>query len=94
MAAGLQAWDASGNLIVDLTTRLSRIVGVKAIAANESGSVTVDASLGTPWAIAVPTSYPSGCCHAITISGGTISYAPNTSVPSLQTAATLFYGVY
>lgn len=28
MAAGLQVWDASGNLIVDLSTRLSRLVAV------------------------------------------------------------------
>lgn len=28
MAAGLQVFDASGNLIVDLTTRLSRLITV------------------------------------------------------------------
>ncbi|KRG45381.1 hypothetical protein ARC20_07610 [Stenotrophomonas panacihumi] len=93
MPAGLQAWDAAGNLTVDLTTRLSRLVGIRYIGAGESGSVTVDASLGEPWAIPVPRSYPTGCCHKITISGGTISFAPNTTSPGLQTDADLYYGV-
>lgn len=94
MPAGLQAWDAAGNLTVDLTTRLSRVVGVVFAAGGSSGSVTVDASLGTPWAIPVPRNFPVGSCHKITISGGTISWAPNTGVASQQTDADIYYGVY
>lgn len=96
MLAGLQVFDASRNLILDLSDRASRIVGVAFIAGNASGSVFVDPAQGTPWAIAWPRSFPVGSAHKITInpSTGQIDYAPNTSVPGLQVDADLFYGVY
>jgi hypothetical protein len=39
MAAGIQCFDASGNLLVDVTSRLARIVGSAPVTAN--GSVLV-----------------------------------------------------
>ncbi len=96
MPAGLQVFDASSNILLDLTDRASRIVGVVFIAGNASGSVFVDPSQGTPWAVPWPRSFPIGSAHKITInpSTGQIDYAPNTSVAGLQVDADLFYGVY
>lgn len=96
MAAGLQVFDAAGNLTLDLTDRASRIVGVLPIAGNASGSVFVDPAQGTPWAVPVPSTYPVGSCHKITINAttGQIDYAPNSSLPSMQTPANLYYGVF
>lgn len=41
MPAGFQAWDAAGNLVVDLTDRLTQYVGAVTITGGSSGSVTV-----------------------------------------------------
>lgn len=40
MAQGLQVWDASGNLILDATTRVGKILGVVDVIAGVNSSVT------------------------------------------------------
>lgn len=40
MPQGLQVWDAAGNLIVDVTSRLGKILGVTDVTAGVDGSVT------------------------------------------------------
>ena len=92
MPAGLQTFDATGNIIVDITTRITRVSGVVAIPAGSTGSVVVpNASQGTIW---------YAFCHqsgdryypAIIINGATISWNPTTQgTPSDKT---LIYGVY
>jgi len=95
MPSGLEVYDPqTGALLVSLTTRLSRMIGQVYAAAGVSGSVVVDSSLGTPWAIAMPRSYPTGSCHRITISGGTISWQPGATQPSMQVDCDIYYGVY
>lgn len=44
MAVGLRQRDPSGNLLIDITTRLPRIMGRVAISPGTSGSVVVPAS--------------------------------------------------
>lgn len=44
MAVGLRQRDPSGNLLVDITTRLPRIMGRVAVAAGVDGSVNVPLS--------------------------------------------------
>lgn len=48
MAVGLRQRDPAGNLLVDITTRLPRIMGRVSIAAGSSGSVTVPVSGSNP----------------------------------------------
>ncbi|SHJ70666.1 hypothetical protein [Paraburkholderia terricola] len=48
MPAGLQIWDASGNLVLDGTHRLGRIKGSHYLDGN-SGNISMDLSDGTPF---------------------------------------------
>lgn len=49
MPAGALIWDENHNLIVDLTTRLSRVVNVATLPGNSSGTIDLSALSGTPW---------------------------------------------
>jgi hypothetical protein len=40
MPAGLQVWNAAGELIVDITTRLPRLLGIYFVPAGPGGSIT------------------------------------------------------
>lgn len=40
MPQGIQCWDANGNLVLDLTDRLSRVLGRVTIPINTSGYIT------------------------------------------------------
>lgn len=53
MPSGLQTWDRDGNLIVDMTTRLSQSLGSITLTDNHAaGSMSVPAfALGTPYVI-------------------------------------------
>lgn len=84
MSTGLRCWDEQGNLTVDLTSRLSRVVGQTVITAGQSGSVQVDASLGRPWYF-----FTWGRFPAVTINGGTISWDA-----SARDSVLMIYGVY
>lgn len=90
MPAGLQVWDAAGNLMVDASTRLTKIIGSAQMSG--SGSVGVTAPEGNElWAFFIPSGdgyvFPS-----IGISGSTISWSypgSDSRVPGL-----LLYGSY
>lgn len=90
MGVGLKVWDASGNLIVDLTTRIGRIVALQAVAANSSGSVVVpQLSQGDPFTafqIDVLSGKP-----LISVSGTTVSWSPDAQGFA---AGTIMIGVY
>jgi len=92
MPAGVQTFDAAGNIIVDITTRITRVGGVASIPAGSTGSVAVpNASQGAIWYAFLHTSgeryYPN-----ITVSGGTISWTPSTQgTPSDKS---IIFGVY
>lgn len=49
MPAGLQVWDAQGNLILDTTTRMVRINGRVQTVNGQAGSLQIDLSQGSPW---------------------------------------------
>jgi len=92
MATGMKVWDLAGNLIVDLTTRLSRIVAIVDIPVGGSGSHQVDLSLGQPWAWPQPTG-SSGYGPIVSISGDTVTWAPNPTYPGGAQAVKLIIGV-
>lgn len=97
MPQGLQCWDASGTLLVDITDRLTRILGATAISAGATGSVMNDGFLtGTPFCIAIRTAYGSAYMNSSMVApvigfvGNTMNYAANS--PSGDHY--LIYGVY
>lgn len=96
MADGFKVWDASGNLIIDGTKRLSRVLGVTTIGANTSGTIT-DAgfSTGVPYWISIrnttsPSPTDSIVPPSISVSGTTLSY----SNPTPNLGHLVIYGVY
>jgi hypothetical protein len=91
VAAGIKIWDAAGVLIVDLTTRLSRVAGVVNVPAASSGSVTLDGS-GTPWYYVKPVGTNS-YAPLITVSGNTISWVPDPTYPGGALDSSIIYGV-
>ena len=103
MPQGLMIWDASGNTVLDYTTRCGRILGV-ATTGTSNGSMTVaGADTGTLFATAVTIgNYDLGYSNAypiFTCSGSTISWVFSTFVAStgesqINGNTTFVYGVY
>jgi len=96
MAVGLKTWDAAGNLIIDTTTRMSRVIGMTSISGGSSGSVTDAGFLtGAPYCIAVRSGLSSGFDNSmlspvISFAGSTMTY----SAASPTGDHLLIYGVY
>ena len=93
MPAGFQAWDASGNLIIDLSTRTGFVLGNVAInSGNQTGSLT-DAGLadGTPFYFNVADTGESSRHPFVSFSGTTMSWTKSTAT---NFTGTIFYGVY
>ena len=98
MAAGLQCFDASGNLIVDITSRLTRIAGSAAVNANGSVAVPV----GAVWYAFQPTTIWGYISMNIqrpvfSVSGTTLSWvysAPASGTPAHTIQGTVFFGIY
>lgn len=97
MAAGLQCWDAAGNLVVDLPDRLTRIVGKATIPAGGTGYIT-DTALGTGsvwWAVLGGTSLIGAYAPRLTPepANNRIKYEPNPGGLG-PSDVTIVYGVY
>lgn len=97
MPQGLQCWDASGTLLVDITDRLTRILGVTTVSAGGSGTVTDDGFLtGSPFCIAIRSAVGLSTFNSsmvppdISFASNVMSYAANS--PSGDHY--LIYGVY
>lgn len=90
MPAGLQVWDASGQLVIDLANRLTRIIGM-VDTGGTSGSISVPGfSQGTPFYAVVPLnayldSYQLTARASVT--GNTLSWTSGVS-------SRIIYGVY
>jgi hypothetical protein len=98
MAAGLQVFNASGNLIVDITSRLTRVAGSAAVNAN--GSVVVPAG-GAVWYAFQPTTIWGFISMNVmrplfTVSGTTLSwtYSAATGTQPHTITGTVFFGIY
>jgi hypothetical protein len=96
MVAGLRIKDENGHVILEVTDRLQRKIGEVAIPTGASGSVTVTG--GDPWYYVASngSTGSSGSEYApvVTISGGTISWAPNTAAGLGQVPVVLVYGAW
>lgn len=87
MGAGLQVWNAAGQLIFDTPDRMGRIVGSLTTTSGGSGSQTFTVPAGcTPFWFSTTSSQIYGT-PAVSISGGTISWSGGG-------ASTIFYGYY
>lgn len=100
MPQGLQTWDESGNLILDVSQYLGRILAIVDIPASSSGTITVpnpDLVYGTRWSLLQPVSTafvataaagaPTG--PTLSLSGTTLTYSN-----SYAYAFKLILGVY
>lgn len=104
MAAGLQVWDASGNLVLDASYRVMRIIGSRVMDGN-NGSLPADSRLTQGGFVSFQ---PDNTCGDGYLSGGVItprfsidpstgilswSYAPkNSSQYDIYQTGILFYG--
>lgn len=94
MPQGVQVWDASGNLIIDITQRLGRVLGVATLTSPTDGSVT-DAGFGTgtPFWACIPVATGRALVPDLSISGNTLSWDFLTGYSYAPTYR-LIYGVY
>lgn len=87
MAYGLRTFDADGNVLVDFSTQLTRMMFTKYVGAYESGSIDVPgfsdngghawASVVKPFSELVGYTPPLQGQHVVTVVGDTISWQPN-----------------
>lgn len=92
MAYGLRTYDAAGNIMVDTSTRLTRVLGSTTV--SSTGSVTVPefATDGSPWyAVFVDQSTPYAEPE-ITFSGTTLSWNYGSASP--RATVFIIYGTY
>ena len=102
MAAGLQIWDASGNLVLDASHRIMRIIGVVQLANGGSSSVYDARMVNGGFISFQPDSYigygSGGLIHPqFSISNGTISWtyaAKNSTQYDTYVNGYVYYGAY
>ena len=96
MTAGFQAWDAAGNLVVDLTDRLPRRVGTISVAAGGSGSIAVPGTQAIWYYVSSSGSLRASLYAPIMgLSGRTLSWSVNTVFDSAsRVPVAIVYGVY
>jgi len=95
MPQGLQIWDASGNLILDTSSHIGRVLGVATLTGGTNGSVTdANFSTGTPfWHLQPNATYPTKLPD-ITISGTTLNWNFQAGYTWSGMSFKLIYGVY
>lgn len=97
MPQGFQCWDASGNLLIDLPTRLTRVLGSTIITAGSTGNIT-DANFASGtiwWMVIAGTSVIGAYAPNMTAdpANNRITYSPKTG--GIAAADTrVIYGVY
>jgi len=97
MPIGFRQRDPSGNLLVDITTRLPRIMGRVSISAGVNGSVAVQTSGTNPifyWFNPSTSTPDFNASPNFSISGDTISWTFLSTIPSYNRPGVLVYGRY
>lgn len=96
MATGFRQRDPSGNILIEITTRLPRIMGRATLTAGVDGSVNVPASGTNPiffWFSPDGAASDFNTSPIITENGTTISW-DYIGVASFQRGGTITYGRY
>lgn len=92
MPAGLQVFDASGNLVTNITDRIGRVLGtIETGTSNGSVTGVSGFSTGTPFKMCVTLSGLGYYMPTVTISGTTLSW---TFPSGGQSECIIVYGVY
>ncbi|HYG07643.1 MAG TPA: hypothetical protein VD865_14725 [Stenotrophomonas sp.] len=93
MAAGVKVWDAAGNLIVDITSRLSRVAGTRAIGATEVGNFIIPTGYGQIWVHPLSADVHGYTPHLdVSQETGQIIFGPDFTYPGGPRPVTLIYG--
>lgn len=93
MPSGMQMWDPSGNLIIDTSMHLGRILGIASLSGPTNGSQSNSGlATGTPFWILTCLSASSVRQPVISVSGTTISWDFEGAGAGLSWR--LVYGVY
>ncbi len=97
MAFGLRQRDPAGNVLVDITTRLPRIMGRQQLSAGVSGSVSVPASGSNPifyWFNASTSEPDYNASPRFSDDGNTITWTYSSANPLFNRSGVLVYGRY
>ncbi|KOQ76408.1 hypothetical protein ABW45_11635 [Stenotrophomonas maltophilia] len=87
----------TGQVLVDVTTRLPRIMGRVQLSAGTNGSVAVPPSGSNPlfyWFNASTSEPAYNASPLISESGGTITWTYNSTNPAFNRSGVLVYGRY
>lgn len=90
MAAGMQVWNAAGDLIIDLTTSLPRLLGIISVSGTSGSHSDADLARGEPWFFVIGQSDPF-LRPNISFTGTTLNWAVPTGVGSFS--GDILYGV-
>lgn len=96
MPHGLKIWDELGNVVLDTSVRVGRIIG-RVNSGTTAGSVSVpDFSQGTPWFIVQPITSASFTSEVpnVTISNNTLSWTFPLSPDYTPINSIISYGVF
>ncbi len=99
MPAGLQVFDENGKVTVDVSNRLTKILGILTIKRENGNGTQTDSrlSLGTPfWFIPYMTNLPDGDIGGeieIVIDNNKVEWIWNNNAPANMTV-TIIYGVF
>lgn len=92
MTVGIQTFNSSGQLQLDTSHGISRVIGIITATAAGSGSVSLPSGYGSYWFHVAP-SNGSQYSPVVSISGTTLSWNPATIFgPAVD--CTIIYGVY
>lgn len=94
MPHGLRTWDASGNMVIDVSTRLTSIIGVASVTSSNGSVTNADFARGTPfWYF---TNIPAGIATPdVSFSGTTLSWTWNANTTFFPRGnMNLVYGTY
>lgn len=97
MAQGLQCWDANGNLTLDLTDRLTRVLGQFETGTTDGSITNEDLATGEPWFFCMSDNLVSSNYEkdplTVTVNNTTISWAFDY-IGADRVNKKFMYGVY
>lgn len=93
MPQGLQIWDAAGNLTLQVSDRLARILGIVQTGAVDGSIAHAGFLTGTPFFIQRATQTGGAMPAKIGIDGATLSWSYSGGAP-VKLNTMIIYGVY
>lgn len=96
MAAGLIIWDEDGNQVLNLTTRVGRLLGSGATGTSNGSLTPAGSDTGTLFCMLQPThmDYVSYGRPTLTVTDTTISWSWGTEATARRISYPFVYGVY